>query len=193
MTVGTPVERIGQMLEGAGYRRLASPLRIAGLSFEVRAAYVGTEPSPDLVLVADTAFDEQEHILRTVEGIGRALDIVKSKRPMTAVLAGPKPRAEVIEALSRVCRVLPVGVPSDGYAEAALHNWLAVLMPLTVPQPSEHIADPMGEIAAHLQGLDPAVAELVHLAPMGPATVQRRLHELLSAVLADNTEEDDPA
>jgi hypothetical protein len=193
MTAGTPVERIGQMLEGAGYRRLESPLRIAGLSFEVRAAYVGTEPSADLVLVADTAFDEQEHILRTVEGIGRALDIVRSQRPMTAVLAGPKPRTEVIEALSKICRVLPVGVPPDGDAEAALHNWLAVLMPLTVPQPSEHIADPMGEVTAHLQGLAPAVAELVRLAPMGPIAVQRQLQELLSAVFADETQEDDPA
>lgn len=193
MTVGTPVERIGQMLEGAGYRRLASPLQIAGLSFDVRAAYVGTEPSPDLVLVADTAFDEQEHILRTIEGIGRALDIVKSKRPVTAVLAGPKPRADVIEALAKVCRVLPVGVPPDGDAEAALRNWLAVLMPLSVPQPSEHIADPMGEIAANLQGLDPAVAELAHLAPTGAAAVQRRLHELLLTVLVSDTQEDDPA
>jgi hypothetical protein len=193
MSAATPVERIGQLLEGAGYRRLSTPLKIGGLSFEVRAAFVGTEPSPDLVLVADTAFDPPEHVLRTVEGIGRALDIVQSHRPMTAVLAGPKPRAEIIDALAKVCRVLPVGVPPDGDAEAALRNWLAVLMPLTLPHPSEHIADPMGEIAANLQGLAPAVMAIAALAPQGADAVQRRLHEVLTAVLMDDTLENDPA
>jgi hypothetical protein len=111
MTAATPVDRIDELLDGAGYRKLPSPLRIGGLSFSVRAAYLGTEPPPDLVLVADTAFDRPDHILRTVEGIGRALDVMQSPRPLTAILAGPKPRAEIIEALAKVCRVLPVGVP----------------------------------------------------------------------------------
>jgi len=112
---------------------------------------------------------------------------------MTAVLAGPKPSAEVIEALSRVCRVLPVGVPPDGDAEAGLKNWLAVLMPLSVPPPSEHLANPMGEVLAHLQNLDPAVTALVQLAPKGPAAVQRKLRELLAGVLSDEGPKNDSA
>jgi hypothetical protein len=181
------------MLEGAGYRELPSPLQMGGMSFDMQAAYLGTEPAPDLVVVADTAFDEPEQILRTIQGICRALDILKSKRPVTAILAGPKPGADVIEALAKVCRVLPVGVPPDGDTETALRNWLSVLMPLILPQPSEQIAEPMSEVAAHLQGLDPAIAALTGLAPSGAAAVERRLHEILSAVLLEDDQHDDPA
>lgn len=185
MTASTPVERIGQLLSEAGYRQLPTPLQIAGLAFDIPAAYVGTNPSPDLILVADTAFDADQRILRKVEGIARALDVVKSKRPLTTILAGPRPRSDVMDSLVKVCRVLPVGVAVGGN-ESSLQNWLAVLMPLHIPQPSQGIANPLGEISAHLQDLDVSVAALVDLAPIGADAVQSRLHEILNEALSQS-------
>ena len=50
----TPVGRITSMLLEAGYRSVSAPLVIGGLKFDFPAALVGTDPSPDLILIADT-------------------------------------------------------------------------------------------------------------------------------------------
>jgi len=142
-------------------------------------------PSPDLILIADSAFEDEHRILKKIEGIARAMDVVGSKRPLTAVLAGPRPSAAVLDAMSRVCRVLPIGTILDGNPDVALQNWLAVLMPLHLPEPSASIADPLSEIAKQLDGLRPEVASLVELAEKGADAVQSRLHEIIAEPLAD--------
>ena len=191
MTAPTPVDRVAEVLAGAGYRRIAMPLEIAGLRFDLPAAFVGASPSPDLVIVADTAFDQEKRILQKLEGVARAMDVVRSKRPLTAVLAGPRPSSAVLDSMSRVCRVLPIGTILEGDAEATLRNWLAVLMPLRLPEPSASIADPLTEIAQQLGGLDPEVAALVDLAPEGADAVQSRLHALISEPLAEEDSGDE--
>jgi hypothetical protein len=185
MTAPTPVDRVAEVLAGAGYRRIAVPLEIAGLRFDLPAAFVGGSPSPDLVIVADTAFDQEKRILQKLEGVARAMDVVRSKRPLTAVLAGPRPSSAVLDSMSRVCRVLPIGTILEADADATLRNWLAVLMPLRLPEPNAGIADPLAEIAGQLAGLDPDVASLVELAPEGAAAVQSRLHSLISEPLVE--------
>ncbi|MPZ59139.1 MAG: hypothetical protein GEU91_22155 [Rhizobiales bacterium] len=192
MTASTPVDRVAEVLAGAGYRRVAMPLDIAGLKFDLPAAFVGASPSPDLIIVADTAFDQEQRILKKIEGIARAMDVVRSKRPLTAVLAGPRPSSAMLDSLSRVCRVLPIGTILDGDADAALRNWLAVLMPLNLPEPSTNIADPLTEIAGQLGGLDPEVAALVDFAQHGADAVQSRLHAIISEPLADEDSGDEP-
>jgi hypothetical protein len=185
MTAPTPVDRIAEALSGAGYRRLPTPLEIAGLKFDFPAAFVGTSPSPDLILVADTAFDEERRILRKIEGLARAMDVVRSMRPVTLVLAGPRPSSATRDSMSRVCRVLPIGAISDADPEATLRNWLAVLMPLKLPAPGVDIADPLAELADQLEGLQPEFADLVDLAREGADAVQARLYELITEPLAD--------
>lgn len=64
MTVVTPVEKVVELLVDAKYRQLPTPLSIAGLTFDIPAAFVGVHPSPDLILVADTAIDTDVGILR---------------------------------------------------------------------------------------------------------------------------------
>lgn len=183
MTAITPVERVCEILEAANYRRLPSPLVIAGLTFEFPAALVGSDRSSDLVLVADTAFEPAERILRKVEGIGRALDVLRSKRPVTMVLAGPRPEAEVIDALAKVCRVLPIGTPVADDPATALTNWLAVLLPLTLPEPGQGIADPLASIRARAVDVDAQVRGLIEIAPQGADAVQAALHDLLTKTL----------
>lgn len=180
MIAPTPVDRVGEVLTGAGYRSISTPLEIAGLRFDLPAAFVGASPSPDLIVVADTAFDPEQRILKKIEGIARAMDVVRSKRPLTAVLTGPRPSSAVLDSMSRVCRVLPIGTILDADADTALRNWLAVLMPLSLPEPTASIADPLTEIASQLGGLDPEIASLVGLAPEGADVVQSHLHALIS-------------
>lgn len=190
MIAPTPVDRVAEVLTNAGYRRVATPLEIAGLKFDVPAAFVGASPFPDLIVVADSAFEDSKRILTKVEAIARAMDVVRSKRPLTAVVAGPRPSSPILEAMSRVCRVLPIGTILDENADATLRNWLAVLMPLNLPEPKSQIADPLSEIGAKLDGLLPEIAQLVHLAPKGADAVQSRLHKVISETLPAQDSDD---
>jgi hypothetical protein len=98
MNAPTPVDRVAEFLVAAGFRRLGTPLEIAGLKFDFPIAFVGSPPSPDLILIADTAFDNEQRILKKVESLARALDVVESKRPLTVVVAGPRPHSATLEA-----------------------------------------------------------------------------------------------
>ena len=184
MTGSSAVDRVADVLIAANYRQLKTPLNIAGLEFDTAAAFVGARPSPDLIVVADTAFENEQRIQRMVEGIARAMDVVGSKRPLTAVLAGPRPRGTTLDAMSRVCRVLPIGPPVQGDADEALRNWLAVLMPLRLPEQTVG-ADGSAEMASRLGDLPPEIAALVDWAPQGVSVVQSRLQLLIAQPLAD--------
>jgi hypothetical protein len=97
----------------------------------------------------------------------------------------------MLDAISKVCRVLPVGTLSGEGDEAALRDWLAVLMPLTLPQASDAIADPMREL---LQGIDPddaVTSELLAAAPRGADDVREAFHNLVQQPL-DSAETYEP-
>jgi hypothetical protein len=188
MTAPTPIDRVAEILLGAGYRPVPMPLDIAGLKFDLPMVFVGTAPSPDLILVADTAFDEEHRILRKIEGLTRAMDVMQSKRPVTLVIAGPRPTSATLDSMSRVCRVLPIGTIFGENPDEALRNWLAVLMPLNLPEPSVSIADPLAEIMSQLGGLQSDVASLVEVAQQGADAVQTRLLKIISEPLADENE-----
>lgn len=134
LTETTPVERVARMLEAAQFQRLPIPLQIASLKLEVPAAFIGASPSPDLVVVGDTVIQTARELQRMVEGVGRALDVVRSRRPLTLVLVGPRLESAGLAALSRYARVLPIGETAD---DVSLKNWLAVLLPLKLPKPVE--------------------------------------------------------
>lgn len=185
MTATTPVERISDMLEAAGYRRLSGPLKMAGLEFDFPAVFVGADRSADLILIADTAFEAAARIQRKVEGVGRALDVLRSKRPVTVVLAGPRPEAEVINAMTKVGRVLPVGTQVDHDSALALRNWLAVLLPLTLPQPSQDVVDPLASVQAVSSDIDAQIRELIDVAAQGADAVQTKLHDILEKTLGE--------
>ena len=193
MTAATPVGKVTELLNGAGYRQLPAPLAIAGLNFDIAAAFVGAHPSPDLIIVADTALETDQRILRKVEGVARALDVARSRRPLTAILVGPRPTGPVLDAMTKVCRVLPVGSVVEGNPDETLRNWLAILLPLSLPEPNQSITDPLAVIAARSGDLRKDVSGLIVLAPNGADAIQSRLHELLEQELQlspDQTEAD---
>ena len=191
MTVTTPVEQVAQLLEAAHFRRVPTPLDIAGLQIDVPAVFVGSAASPDLVLVGDTVAQTPRRLRQAVEGVSRALDMMSSRRPLTLVLVGPRPDSAALRAMSRFARVLPVGEAADN---DTLQNWLAILLPLKLPEPNEA----RGETASEelLETTDDLIAhELVALARQGDGTVvAERLHTLVDEpFLADDAEREEDA
>lgn len=189
MSDATPVGRITAQLLAAGYRSVSAPLVIGGLKFDFAAALVGTDPSPDLILIADTAFDQEERLVAKLEAVARALDVARSKRPLTVVIAGPRPSSANLEAMSRVCRVLPTGTVLDKDPEGSLRNWLAVLLPLRLPEAHAPIADALEQVLTLGTGLDQEVADLVVPAKQGTRAVQTQLHQIIDDAVANSKED----
>jgi hypothetical protein len=128
MTREEPVTKVVTLLESVGYRSLDVPITVGGIPFDFAASLKG-ETSLDLIAVVDTlAESDEKQMCRRVEGLSRALDLVRSRRPLTVILVGPRPTSETRRSLSRVCRVLVTATPTDDGLDEAL----AVLLPLDV-------------------------------------------------------------
>jgi hypothetical protein len=118
-------------------------------------------------------------VTRKVLALTRALDVMRSKRPVTAVLTSGQPRAETLQSISKVCRVLPVGAPTGPDAISAVRDWLAVLLPLTEPPAVDTLLDWEADLRAATA--TSAKGELMD-AVIGAAP---RGQEAVEAVLAD--------
>jgi len=175
----TPVERVVSMLVAAQYKAVQTPLPIAGLSFDFSAVLVGPPRSADLIVVADAATESERRIVQRVEGLARALDALRSRRPMTLILTGPRLRQSALDALSRVCRVLGVDDASDA---VALKNAIAVLLPLDLPEAEEDVEE--GRLPA-AESHDEIVRALVAEAANGEDAVKERLYELIEEPFDD--------
>ena len=191
MTQGTPIERVTSVLTSAGYRPLSMPLTIGSVPFEFAAALLGPNRAPDLVLVVDTIDEKEGRVRQKITALSRALDVIGSRRPLTAILTGPRPQSSTIEALGRVCRVLPVGTPVSTASDAALHDSLAVLLPLHLPEPTDSVADPMGELSRQMPSdIDSRVIEAITArASQGSDAVEAALRTILTEVLPQDPEE----
>jgi hypothetical protein len=190
MTDSTPVGRVASVLEGASYLRLPDLLLVGGLRLEFPAAFVHEKSSTDLILVADTTSEEELTLVRKMNGVARALDVSRSRRSLTLVLTGPRPKSATLEYLSKVCRVLPVGSETGEVTEAAVRNWLAVLLPLTLPQADGAAANPLTRIITLAEKLDEPLRHLVDLAAQGETAVQRGLHQLIDDASSESKEKD---
>jgi hypothetical protein len=127
VSASQPVERVVSLLGEAGYERLQQPVEVATIPFEFSAVLAGRS-SLDLIVIVDTVTDSDVASIRLrVEGLSRALDLVESRRPLTVILVGPEPMQELQLALTRIARVLVVGVPHD---DRELREPIAVLLPL---------------------------------------------------------------
>lgn len=185
MTQNQPVTRVIDILTNAGYLYRPTPVTVASVRFEFAAVLLGSDRANDLIVVIDTLVDGEARIRQKVEGLSRALDLVASRRPLTVILVGPSPRPATTEALARVSRVLTVGTPTGDNADRFIEDTLAVLLPLSLPDASEAVVDPLGEVRRQLPG-DIDQVDLVSLfaaAPGGTEAVQEALRELLEAAL----------
>ena len=180
MTAATPSERVADILVNSGYRRISGPLQVAGLTFDVAAAFVGVGRSPDLVVIGDMAADGERKVLQQVEGIARALDVMRSHRPLTIVIVGPRPVGKTLDALAQVGRILPVEEAVD---PADLRDRLAILLPLELP--TTLVADrDLGAGEALSLPDNPLAAELLEVSKLGEEAVKSRFHAALNAIFA---------
>ncbi|RZL03291.1 MAG: hypothetical protein EOP36_05320 [Rubrivivax sp.] len=179
MTDSTPVGRVSAALEEAGYQRIANGLQVGELKFQFPAAFVKAKSSADLILVADIASESETQLTRKVDGVARALDIVSSTRSLTLVVTGPRPSASALESLGRVCRVLPTGDITGDDGTQVLKNWLAVLLPLSLPQPESVVGNSLARIRAAAQDLDETTRKLLDVASLGEGSVSKELYSII--------------
>ena len=188
----TPVQRVVAILKDAEYREISLPFTIASVPFEFAAALVGTGKAADLIVVIDTVQDSEARIRQKIDSLGRAMDVAGSRRPLTAVLAGPRPLDSTLDVIGRVCRVLPIGTPTGADADQLLHEWLAVLLPLRLPMPSDGWADTTGELTRHVPAdLDrEVIGRILAAAPDGTGAVREALRQLVLEPLNENGTKD---
>ncbi|TBZ57122.1 hypothetical protein [Rhizobium leguminosarum] len=130
------------LVREGGYRQLPKPFKVGSISFDFTHALVAGERANDLVIVIELKGDTvDDGVTRKVMALTRALDVMRSKRPVTAVLTSGQPRTETLQSISKVCRVLPVGAPSGPDAISVVRDWLAVLLPLTQPPAVDTLLD----------------------------------------------------
>lgn len=180
MTLSPSVSRIVDILVAAGFKTLPTPFIVGSVPFEFAAMLLGTDKSPDLVVVIDTVTEDQERARQKIGGLGRALDAVQSRRPLTAIITGPTPREKILESMGKVCRVLPVGTPIGPLDEQLLRDWLAILLPLEVPDTSNVAADPLADLRDQTDDLG---ALVLQAAPRGARAVQDVLRTRLEIPL----------
>lgn len=186
MTAGLPADRVSQLLLANGFRQIGPDLQLAGLTFEVAGAFVGMGHCADLVIVGDMATHGERKVVQQVEGIARALDVMRSQRPLTTVIVGPRPVGKMLEALAQVSRTLPVGEAND---PAELRDQIAVLLPLILPE-SLSVDRDIGAGETLAVSDDPLAGVLVETSKLGEAAVRDRFHAALKSVFATAGEEE---
>lgn len=184
----TPIERIADLLIQAKYTRLPVPLKVLRLSFDLGAAFIGSDTSTDLVVAVDNVDKSETRIIQIVEALSRALDVARSRRSLTVIVVGPRPLPDTLERLSRVARVLPVGVSGD---EEVLRDWLAILLPLNVPEMVEMLGPVLHPAGSTETAPDPITTSFEQAAFQGEGRVQQLLISLVEKPFASADRSDE--
>ena len=192
----TTAETVYEILtQEGGYRPLGKPIKIGSQAFDFTYVLVAGERANDLVIVIElTGASDDAQVSRSVLAFTRALDVLGSRRSVTAVLTSGQADTDLVNSISRVCRVLLVGAPSGPSAEELVRDWLAVLLPLKSPPPVEHLADWKASLEKQLEDTnnEHTVGRFVELAEEGKETVEAALAFEIST-LADQALEDGAA
>jgi hypothetical protein len=187
----TLVDHVQRILTSAGYRELPRPFAVGGLPFEFSSAFVARERSLDLIVVVDLSTDTEQRFVQKIRALARALDLAKSRRPLTAVLVGAECDEGTVESLSPVCRVLPIGAPAESVVEQVIRDWLAVLLPLPELEELSGIADWETELAAQLPSEISSLDEYKAAANRSAEAVEAELASLIKSqvtpALQENT------
>jgi hypothetical protein len=184
----TPIERIAALLIEAKYTRLPVPLKVLRLSFDFGAAFIGSDMSSDLVVAVDNVDKSEARIIQIVEALSRALDVARSRRSLTVIVVGPRPLPGTLDRLSRVARVLPVGVSGD---EEVLRDWLAILLPLNVPEIAEMSGPVLHPAGSGETVPDPITSSFEQAALQGEDRVQQLLITLIEQPFASADKPDE--
>lgn len=133
MNLDAPIERVVALLTTAGFATRPAPLHIGSVAFDF-AAVLTSPKALDLLIVIDTLKDPGKRVRQRISGLGNALDLSGSRRPLTVILVGPRLDPQDVDSISRFARTLYVGTPLGSSAEQELRDGLAVLLPLSLPE-----------------------------------------------------------
>jgi len=176
------------------YRLLSTPLKIGSQEFNFTGILAATERANDLVVVVElTGAVPNEAVVRSVLAFTRALDVIGSRRPVTVVLTTGQADKDLVNAINRVCRVLPIGAPSGEGARQVIKDWLAALLPLENPPPVGHLAEWRGALEGELKNELPEGESdrFIALALNGKEAVEEALADLVTT-RANQALEDKP-
>lgn len=191
MTTSESVVEI--LVREGGYRELSRPLKIGSLSFDFAHALVAGEKANDLVIIIELKGDTvDDAVIRKVLSLTRALDVLRSRRSLTAVLTSGQASPETVQSISRVCRVLSVGAPSGPGAMNVVRDWLSVLLPLAQPPPVETLVDWERDLRQSIPGsaAGTLLEQLLGSAPLGKLVVEQVLASAIRAQVGSALEYD---
>lgn len=179
----TPLDRAVALLKAHGYREANQPFPIGSASFSFDAVMTA-DRTLDLIVLADTTVGKEERLRSQIQAFSRALDVIGSRRTLTVVLVGQRLPADTLEALARVCRVLPVGTLTGEHADQVLRDWLAALLPLKLPDADEIQGDWRAETVKRIpQATTRSSAAYLDASESGSAAVQEELRRRVQSVL----------
>ncbi len=190
-------DRVLDILVGeGGYRQLPKPFKVGTIPFEFTHALVARERANDLVVIIELTGDTvDDGVIRKVMALTRALDVMRSKRPVTAVLTSGQPRTETVQSISKVCRVLPIGAPTGPNAVSAVRDWLSVLLPLTQQPAFETLLNWESDLGvATVSTKGEFTDALIEAAPRGREAVEtvlaRAINRSIDAVIVDEGDDE---
>lgn len=166
------------LVEEGGYRLLPRPLKVGSQQFEFTHALLAGHRANDLVLVIDVKGDTADEVVtRKVLALTRALDVLRSRRPVTVVLTAGQPHSETVRSISKVCRVLSIGSPTGPDANHAVRDWVSVLLPLAQPNAVESKVEWEADLrkVATAGARGPLMESLIAAAPSGRDAVEAEL------------------
>lgn len=180
------------LVNEGGYKVLPQPMKVGSGSFQFSHALVGSNTANDLVVVVEVKPDTSDDlIVRNILGLTRALDVLRSRRSVTAVLTSGPAAPETVRTISRVCRVLPVGAPQGPKASDEVREWLAALLPLGQHAGGEIALDWLAELRGQLpETADPFTEMLLARAPEGAKAVESAFATALKAAAVPALAED---
>jgi hypothetical protein len=190
--MSSPVARARDVLAAASFSPLPLPVEVAGIPFRF-SAVLASDRSLDLVVLIDT-FESgpEEEVRREVAGLARALDLAKSRRPLTVVLIGQRWSEVTERAMTRVARVLrcEVVVESEEARDSALRDALAVLLPLELTPARDQPDESWSTVKAGLQRdlADPELGTIIAAASRGPESVKKALLQFLAQPLGPDAD-----
>lgn len=189
MTAAIPTERVAEILQNAGYRRIEVPLEIAGLTFDIAGSFIGSGHSADLIVIVDMAANSERNTVQQIDGIARALDVMRSQRPLTTIIVGPRPASKAMESISQVSRTLAVEEAID---PDELRDRLSILLPLQLPDSLCEDRDLGNGEELQLQD-NPLASVLIEASKLGEEAVRARFHTALNSIFQSDSEENGEA
>ena len=181
------VQFVLEELKSLGFSELSMPLHVGGVEFGFEAGAVGTGVSHDLVLLATEATPDKR-LVRLTAGLGRALDHLGSRRPVTLIYIGDALSPLSQDQLERNARLLSVRAKETD--EARIRQAIAVLMPIELPTRQQNGSEPIGEVKRVLgHDLTAEHLYLIRAAQGGSTAVRNALREYIDDVFKDDAEE----